>query len=374
MKLRQNEAKWIEAQNRWQINVTNEYGKRKTFCSATGATGKKGKLEAERKADEWLESNLRSKTAKVEDAFEMFIDHLKMTTSSSHWNPYASIGKNWILPYYGTKKISALTEGDCEKVIAYAFEDGKSKKYLTNIRGCISSFLKYCRKNNLTTLKPEELKVPTGAKELKRFVLSDEEIRILFQPCDWWYINMYRFLLLSDLRPGELIGLQWADFADGCFTVNRAINTRQEVTSGKNFNAHRTLKLTPLAEEVIDAQRSMLKSAGLVSPWVFPTSAGNSLHQNKLREYWRDYCDKMQICKRVDVDGTERYITPYEFRHTCYSVNKDMPTTLKKMAFGHSRNFDGDRVYNHEMEGDREKIAEYSQAAFSKILTYANRK
>lgn len=374
MKLRQNEAKWIAAQNRWQINVTNEDGKRKTFCSATGAVGKKGKLEAERKADEWLESNLRSKTAKVEDAFRQFIDQLKMTTSASHWKPYESIGKNWILPYYGTKKISALTEGDCERVIAYAFEAGKSKKYLTNIRGCISSFLKFCRKNSLSTLMPEELRIPSGAKESQRFTLTEEEMRVLFSPCEWRYIHMYRFLLLSDLRPGELIGLKWEDFDGDCFTVNRAINTRGDITAGKNYNAHRTLKLTPLAAEEIQAQRDMLKAEGLVSPWAFPTSKGNPVCQNKLRTYWRDYCERMQIGRRIESDGTERYITPYEFRHTCYSVNKDMPTTLKKMAFGHSRNFDGDRVYNHEMEGDRERIAEYSQEAFSRILAYTTKK
>lgn len=374
MKLRQNEAKWIEAQNRWQINVTSEDGKRKTFCSATGAVGKKGKLEAERKADEWLESNLRNKTAKVEDAFGRFIDHLKMTTSASHWKPYESIGKNWILPHYGSKKISALTEGDCERAIAYAFEAGKSKKYLTNIRGCISSFLKFCRKNKLSTLMPEELRIPSGAKESQRFTLTEEEIRVLFSPCEWRYIHMYRFLLLSDLRPGELIGLKWEDFDGDCFTVNRAINTHGGITAGKNHNAHRTLKLTPLAAEEIQAQRDMLKAEGLVSPWAFPTSKGNPVSQNKLRAYWRDYCERMQIGRRIESDGAERYITPYEFRHTCYSVNKDMPTTLKKMAFGHSRNFDGDRVYNHEMEGDRERIAEYSQEAFSRILAYTTQK
>lgn len=140
------------------------------------------------------------------------------------------------------------------------------------------------------------------------------------------------------------------------------------VADGKNFNAHRTLTLTSLAMKEIQEQRDMLRTAGIVSPWVFPTSRGGHIMQNKLRTYWYEYCDKMGICRRTTKYGEERYITPYEFRHTCYSVDKDMPDTLKKMAFGHSRSFDGGRVYNHEMDGDRERIAEYSQAAFIQIL------
>lgn len=369
MKQRTNEAKWSKSENRWRISVTNGDGVRKVFCSATGVSTRKGKLEAERKADEWLESGLGSKTLKVQDAFSLYLEHLKQTTSQGNWMPADSISRTWIFPICGTKKVSALTEGDCERIIATAYAAGKSKKYLCNIRGCIAGFLKFCRKNKLTALFPEELKIPNGAKASERFTFTEEEIRVLFTPCQWRYIHMFRFLLLSDLRPGELLGLQWADFEGDSFTVKRAINARSEVTTGKNKNARRTLKMTPLAAEEIQAQRDMLKAEGIVSPWVFPTSKGNPLCQNKMRYYWRGYCDKMQIGKRAEADGSERYITPYEFRHTNYSVNKEMPTALKKIAFGHSSNFDGDSVYSHVMEGDLDRIVAYNQEAFRRILT-----
>lgn len=64
----------------------------------------------------------------------------------------------------------------------------------------------------------------------------------------------------------------------------------------------------------------------------------------------------------------DRYITPYELRHTSFSVNKKMPDGLKKMAYGHSRQFNGDSVYSHEMDGDLEAIAQYSEEAFAEIL------
>ena len=50
-KLRTNEAAWSESGNRWRISVQRD-GERKTFYSSKA--GKKGKLEAERKAVETI--------------------------------------------------------------------------------------------------------------------------------------------------------------------------------------------------------------------------------------------------------------------------------------------------------------------------------
>lgn len=369
MKIRTNEAKWSEKEQRWKINVTNSDGKRKTFNSSVGVKSRKGKLQAERKADEWLEQGLSSTQMRVEDAFEQYISYLKDTTSTGMWGPYKSIGKNWVCKILGRKKISALTEGDCETVIAEAYKAGRSKKYLQNIRSCTTSFLKYCRKRHLTDLRPEELKVPKGAKAAKKSVLTPDEIRFLFEPSDCWYIHAYRFFLLSDLRPGELLALRWEDINGDVYTVNRSINDNREITGGKNFNAHRSLRMIPAARQELDAQREMLKRNKMVTPWVFPCENGVCSKQNHFRLAWYAFCRKNGIGQRGTTKaGNPKYITPYEFRHTCYSVNKEMPESLKKMAFGHSRKFDGDSVYNHEMDGDMDAIVAYSTEAFSRIL------
>lgn len=51
---RKNEASWIESRQRWQIKVQQD-GVRKTFTSVL--PGKKGKADAERQADRWLEDS-----------------------------------------------------------------------------------------------------------------------------------------------------------------------------------------------------------------------------------------------------------------------------------------------------------------------------
>lgn len=378
MKRRKNEAVWIEKRQYWQIKVTNDMGERRTFCSSVGMATKKGKLQAERKADEWLESSTTGGSARVETVYEKYLDHLRKTTSTGHVSKMASVGRCWVCKYAGRKRIGALTEGDCESIIAAAYKGGASRQHLKNIQQCLGGFLKFCRKNRYTTLHPEELAIPKGAPGVKRYILTSDEITTLFssdmtiyngKEMQDFHIHAYRFLLLSDLRPGELAGLKWSDLNGVQYSINRSINVRGEETHGKNDNARRSLVMNDYAARVIADQKEMLRKCGIISPYVFPDRHGGFCDQKILRLNWYKYCEYNGIGRRGEAkSGAPRYIQPYEFRHTCYSINKDMPETLKKMAFGHSRKFDGDTVYNHEMSGDRERIAAYSNAAFSKIL------
>ena len=109
MKLRKTEARWIESRNRWQVNVTNENGERKTFASEVGLRTRKGKLQAERKADDWLYSNSTKVTDRVGTLFDEYIGSLKLTTSEAHWRQYQSYGKNWIVEPLGRRKIGSIT-------------------------------------------------------------------------------------------------------------------------------------------------------------------------------------------------------------------------------------------------------------------------
>lgn len=175
---RQTEARWIENANRWQVNVTSADGNRKTFVSSK--PGKKGKLEAERKADDWLEDGCMGSGTRVSVAFDAFIEHIKgQGTSPTYWEPYVSIGRTWIKPNIGTRRMSAITETQLESILQKANEKGLAEKSIKNIRSCIMAFLKYARKSNMTTLHPEELRMPKGSKESEKFTLTEQEIQVL---------------------------------------------------------------------------------------------------------------------------------------------------------------------------------------------------
>ncbi|MEG1758757.1 MAG: hypothetical protein RR235_09975, partial [Oscillospiraceae bacterium] len=99
--MRKNEAAWVDSRKRWQINVQSD-GERKTFSSST--SGKKGKIEAERKADRWMESHLADENCRINILFDKYYEKLKLTTSKSHYLQYEKYIRLYAKPIIGQKR------------------------------------------------------------------------------------------------------------------------------------------------------------------------------------------------------------------------------------------------------------------------------
>ena len=125
--------------------------------------------------------------------------------------------------------------------------------------------------------------------------------------------------MLEGLRPGELLGLRWEDLNGSTLTIHQSINDLGEVTDGKNENANRTIVLTGLAMQEIEAQRKQLHDRGMVCKWIFPNEKCQPFRQKAFRNRWYKYCETNQISA----------VTPYELRHTFVSICDEMPDGLK---------------------------------------------
>ncbi len=363
--MRKNEAVWIEARQRWQINVQHE-GKRKTFTDTT--PGRRGKAAAERKADRWIADPVTAETVRVGVLLDQYEAHLDTTKSKSYARQYKGFIRLYIRPVIGLKRINTLTEGDLQDVIDLAYgQKGLAEKTLRDIRACEVNFVKWCRKHGKTRLHPEDLAIPAGAKRSERTVIQPPDISKLFassmttrrdKPVEDWYIHAYRFAVLTGVRPGELRGLEWADIRGGRVNIRRSVNIHDEVTQGKNENARRSLELPPLALAEAEAQRKQLRAALLVSRYVFPASDGGQMKHDHFYRSWKRYCAANGI----------QPVSLYELRHTYASVNKEMPAGLKKMVVGHSKDMDTEGTCGHEMAGDMEKAAQFTQRAFADMI------
>lgn len=85
------------------------------------------------------------------------------------------------MPVIGNKRISKLTKADLQSVIDRAYSERRlSEKTLSNVRGFLMSFLKYCRSLNATNLFVEDLSIPRGAKKSTKDIIHPEEIPVLF--------------------------------------------------------------------------------------------------------------------------------------------------------------------------------------------------
>lgn len=295
----------------------------------------------------------------------MWVEYLvsvKATAGTSYIEQVEKSGQNYILPVIGTKRIGDLSVGLLQDVLNRAYKEGNlnpasarksnlSRKTLQGIRGVEVAFVKWARQHGYTALRPEdELTVPKAARLKGKRILQPDALRLLLstdtrvsrgkvEPDEC--IHAYRVAVMTGLRPGELLGLRVEDVQGDRLHIRRAINTRNEETSGKNENALRTVVLHPMAAAEVRAQMQWLSAElGGLQPddRLFPLRNEQSLYN-----YWKFYQRS---------NGITPPISLYELRHTFVSMVADSlsPAQLRRMV-GHSKSMDTLGWYSHAVAG-----------------------
>ena len=355
--------KWDDSRQRWRKNgYCNQISKTFYSYKKSASTAEK---EINAQINQWKASlnglsccGKLTPMSKVKDAYADFQADLQSRTSPSHWRPVFSRWEYWILPVIGKYSIVDLNDGVCQKVINSANVKGHlSKKSLQNLRADLSAFAKFCRKNQLSSYRVEDIDIPRSSKTKPKKILQPDDLKVLFsidtvtryhdrvlEP----YVYAFRLQVLHNLRPGEVGGLKKSDRIGDTVHLQRSRNKDKEITSGKNENAVRPFVLSELGKECWD------KAAALSdSDWLFPTYTEKSYY-HRLKKY----------CKCNNITA----VAPYELRHTAVSVSKCLPEGLVKAAAGHSKNMDTFGVYGHTVDGDLEMTATLIQERFDDLL------
>jgi integrase len=364
MTIRKNEARWVADREFWRIDVQVD-GKRKVFYSSI--KGRKGKIQCERNADEWLDRRSEEgKNPRLCELWDDYINEIRITTSDGNYRAIESRGRVHLVPPLKNRRIASITSQDWQDVITSAYQKGLAKKTCKNIRGDVTSLYTYARKNRISMERPEFLTVPRDAPEGERNILQPDQLKTLFS-VDWithwgdkktcFTIHAWRFDVLSGLRRGELCGLQWDDLQCNILYVRRSISSTNQITKGKNKNAKRYMVLTGLMLDEIEQQRALLRRSGIISPWIFPAPDGSMIHPNNLYRRWYVYRSQHGINSSI-----------HELRHTMISIVKaDVPETLLKPIIGHSPKMDTG-IYQHSVDGDADRAANMIDDVFHRIL------
>lgn len=328
MSKRTNTAQWEEKYQRWRIAVQKDGERRQFYSSKSGRTGQR---EANAKADRWLDDGIGVKARRVDDLYQEWYATVVKTTGTGNQRNIESRWRTRILPAIGRKRITSLTEQDLQDVVNDAYSDGLAKKSLQSLCADMRAFCKWCRAKKLTTFHPEGLHVPAGARPKGKKVLQPDALITLFRVDTTLYrgkrvhddfIHAYRFQVLTGLRPGELVGLRWADVKGGTVFISRA---------------------------VLEQQRAV-------------TGAGESVFCLKSEAYyykrWQVYCRVNEIPP----------VSAYEMRHTFVSVAKKLPAGEVKDLVGHSEDMDTFGVYGHALTGEDTETAQAVNGMFLKLL------
>lgn len=346
-------AKWDG--KRWRIRISIN-GQVRSFSSTT--PGRKGREDVERRA---RESGRLSELVTFGTAWNRYLEEVEALTGPENYTNTESIGRNYLLTELRDRKLSSLTLQDFQTILFRARKkDGSelSKKTLSNIRGVIVNFSKYCQGAKIMDLPLSLLRVPKNAPKVGKEILQPDQARRLMHDFeDEWYINLWRWLLCTGMRPGEALGLKWSDIENGIVTIRRAQNYRGRETEGKNDNARRSFMLNSILDGILADQNR--KTWRLNSEYVFCNHAGKVSLQTVTKNSW---------CRISREMGSKT--SPYGLRHTFISfMSQALPEQALKDWVGHSVRMDTYGTYRHAVNGEAERTAQMANIALVEKLT-----
>lgn len=352
---------WIEKEKRWSIRF-QVHGIQKRFTSSRpGIAGKKEvlkKYRAYRDGDTYQDLLFF-------EAWDKFLAYI--VDKNGKGEAYINLekyGRLYILPRLSKKLLYTCSLADFQECISKARRTSGgsaplARRTLRNIKASIMQFIHYAVANGFMDPLRGQLYIPAAAPSNSRVILQPSDIARLFEgpSSSDWYINVFRFALVTGLRTGEVLGIQSGDIKNNVLYVSRSINCRNQITEGKNENARRCIYLNKIARQIIS--ENQFRNGRLCTPWIFCSKTGAPLSQSTLRNAW------LKLAKERNLPGC-----PYSLRHTFISLLKnEMPEAMLKSIVGHSSTMPTLEVYGHVVDGEMEAAAKIIDINFSKYAS-----
>jgi integrase len=239
--------------------------------------------------------------------------------------------KVYLYPSWRNRKISDIARRDVVDVLDDILHRRGSPVMPNRVRSLISKVFNFGLSRDLLPFNPAA-GVPKPAREKsKETVLSDEQIKILWEGLENRAeptASVFRLTLLSGRRPGEVRKIRWADIGDDAWRIPAEI--------AKNGREH-LVPIFPQAQEVIDRLRTVTGE----KEWVFATSSGEPVEwiHSMIKRVNKD------IAAAEEEAAVEQGREPRNLRFTAHDLRRTAASGMG--ALGVSRDIIA-RVLNHK--------------------------
>lgn len=225
-----------------------------------------------------------------------------------------------LLPWFGSRRLSAIGAGDVEKYKAHKLSAGYEPKSINNHLAVLSSSLGRAQVWGVLDARPS-IKMLRGAPPKYDRLAPAESAALLTDRSEPVWNVMILVALRTGMRPNELTSLAWdcVDFGNGTIEIREG-RWREHVGSPKNNR----VRHAPMSPDVREALQQLPRTHTLV----FCNQDGSYLTETQRRSALR------RVCRRVGI----RNLNWYAFRHTFASTLAELgaPLPVIKELMGHS--------------------------------------
>lgn len=316
-----------------------------------------------------------------------FEQYKKPTLKPTGVNAYKRKFVNTYGKLLGNLKVKELNQFAIQQATASLVEEKYTSKTIRDALSTLKICLECAIANLMIEINPcAGVIVPgyTEVKEERRVLTKEEQKRFLEYTDNSFYRELYRFMLLTGVRVGEMGALTWEDidFENGFIYISHSLTCMYEngkktlcVTTPKTKNSYRKIPFFGETKAILIAQKKkqeQLKQQ-LKDRWrgipelgnlVFCTSMGSPVTRYALEHDMKTISKQINLVELCNANAERREaklfepIYPHALRHTfatrCFE--KGMTTATVQKIMGHA-NISVTMSYTHVLEDVMKKEA-----------------
>ena len=264
--------------------------------------------------------------------------------------------ETYLITPYGRRELSDITPGILQKILND--QKGKSRSFMTKLRGELCAFFDAAEDENLLTRNPaRRLILPPCEDKARRALTLEERAAFLKAAEDHKHGLLFLIMYYCGLRPGEALALTYDDIDHQrrSITVSKSIEKISgAIKSPKTKSGFRTVPIPKaLLEKLPNKKGSALLFQG--------DRSKKPLSQATYKRAWNAILNRMDIemgAKRYrnkiipETSVVDRSLTPYYLRHTYCSMLPELGIDIKTAQYfmGHSNISVTANTYQHITE------------------------
>lgn len=244
--------------------------------------------------------------------------YAKTKTKPSTLQSYQDIINNHLIPVFGDFLLTDITTGMLQNYVAKRLEKVKPKTVINEIVP-IKMMFKHAMRWGYLKVNPSEYVERPRVEREEMEILIPEDIRLLLEHVTSKYRTLFLTAILTGMRRGEVLGLQWGDidWNHNQIYVRRSLWKDQFITP-KSKNSTRRIDMTPYL--TMELKKHKLASPNSDCDLVFCNSDGKALDANNMvkREF-------LPALRRAKI----RQIRFHDLRHTNVALRIEQGQNIK---------------------------------------------